>query len=433
MLKVSALIALMVTAFQLALQAIWNIPLQTGWKLALNVLVVNLLIFAYFTRTMTQNSRLQRATALSPDQGRLATDPTLQIIHQTLPYLRRGLNEHTALKTVEIVKSISGVGAVAITDRENVLAFVGAACEKHRTGDPILTGATKQVIATGVMKIVTSQEALECPKFHECDCPLVSSVIVPLKCQEHVVGALKLYRTESEHLPAQVVKLAAGIADILSLQIELAQLDREAQLAAEARLDALRAQINPHFLFNTLNTIIMKSRTDPGEARRLLIRLADFFRYAVKNEGHFAPFSQEFAFIRTYLFLEKARFGDKLQIRYDIDPQVLSVNVPVLTIQPLVENAVKHGIMPKMEGGTVQLIAYLDFLNLRTNIVVRDDGVGMTPEMCAELLKPGSSGGGVGLNNIHERLKRLFGKRFSFTIESQVNQGTTVSLRIPLK
>lgn len=433
MLKVSAIVAIMVTALQLLLQAVWDIPLQTGWRLALNILLVNLVIFVYFTHVLNRNVRLQRGGGFAVTQNRVAPDPTLQIVSQTLPYLRRGLNEHTAKKTVEIVKNLSGVGAVAITDREKVLAFVGAACEKHRPGDRILTGATKSTLATGRLKIVTSQAALECPKFHACDCPLISSVIVPLRCRGHVVGALKLYKTEDPSVPPSLVRLASGIADILSLQIELAQLDREAQLAAEARLDALRAQINPHFLFNTLNTIIMKSRTDPGQARRLLIKLADFFRYAIKSEGHFSPFSQEFAFVRTYLFLEKARFEDKLKIYYDIDPQVLSVNVPVLTIQPLLENAVKHGILPKENGGTVQLQANLDVINLRTNIIVKDDGVGIPPEQLKNLLKPEGRSAGVGLSNIHERLTRLYGKRFTFNIESVVDQGTTVHLRIPLK
>jgi LytS/YehU family sensor histidine kinase len=138
------------------------------------------------------------------------------------------------------------------------------------------------------------------------------------------------------------------MAGILSLHLELAELAGAQQLAADAELDALRAQINPHFLFNTLNTIASRIRTDPEEARQLLLRLADFFRYAIRQHGQFADFAQEYAFVRTYVTLEQARFGDRLQVEYDVDPQVLGVEVPVLVIQPLVENAVKHGLGAKV-------------------------------------------------------------------------------------
>ncbi|WP_202923097.1 sensor histidine kinase, partial [Nesterenkonia haasae] len=231
----------------------------------------------------------------------------------------------------------------------------------------------------------------------------------------------------------------------------LAELDREKQLAASARLDALRAQINPHFLFNILNTIASKARTRPDEARELLLRLSEFFRYAVRQEGHLAEFAQEYFFVRTYISLEQARFGDRLQVRYDIDPQVLTSRVPVLTIQPLVENAVKHGIGSKPEGGTVRLRARVDPLTRTTSIRVSDDGVGMDPEVLAKLTAgegdvgdhadaaltdPSSAAGehaGVGLRNISERLDSLFGDRYDLSISTPKSGGTVVELKIPLR
>ena len=223
------------------------------------------------------------------------------------------------------------------------------------------------------------------------------------------------------------------LANILSLHLELAEADRERQLAADARLNALRAQINPHFLFNTLNTITSKARTDPEEARRLLVRLSDFFRYSIRQDGHFADFAQEYFFVRTYLSLEQARYGESLHVRFDVDPQVLSVQVPVLTIQPLIENAVKHGLAEKVGGGTVHLKARVDPLSRTTLIQVRDDGVGMDDELLDKVLYGAAPSGGIGLRNINQRLEKLFGERYSMHVRSGDDKGTTVDLRLPLR
>lgn len=224
-----------------------------------------------------------------------------------------------------------------------------------------------------------------------------------------------------------------GLAGILSLHLELAELDLERKLAVDAKLDALRAQINPHFLFNTLNTIASKARTEPEEARRLLLRLSDFFRYAVRQDRHLVEFGQEYFFVRTYLSLEKARYGDRLRIRYDVDPQVLTAQVPVLTIQPLVENAVKHGLADKVDGGTVRLKARVDPLTRTTSIRVTDDGVGIGRDMLERLTSgDGAANGGVGLSNISQRLEALYGERYRLDIQSRAGGGTVVELQIPL-
>jgi sensor histidine kinase YesM len=224
-----------------------------------------------------------------------------------------------------------------------------------------------------------------------------------------------------------------GMARILSLHLELAELDRERRLAANAKLDALRAQINPHFLFNTLNTIASKARTDPEEARQLLLRLSDFFRYSIRQQGQFAEFALEYSFVRTYVSLEQARFGDRLAVRYDVDPQVLSVQVPVLTIQPLVENAIKHGLADKVGGGSVTLKARVNPLGSTTLIRVKDDGVGMDADLLQEILSGNGHDGGIGLRNISERLEMLFGDRYTFDIQSKPREGTIVTLQVPLR
>lgn len=364
------------------------------------------------------------------EEGDEHLDSTLLIANETLPFLRQGLNEETAQKAAEIILKISDVAAVAITDRERVLAYVGAGCERHQPGMLILTQATKQVIQTGELKIVDNKEKLKCP-VKDCDCPLEAAVIAPLKCRGQIQGCVKLYQTKEGQMPPHVVKLAVGIAQLLGVQMELAELDRQTQLVTKAELQALHAQINPHFLFNTLNTIIMFSRTNPETARRLLIRLAGFFRQTLKTHGHFNNLREELEYVNTYLILEKARFREKLRILRDIDRDLMNFQIPVLTLQPLVENAVKHGIMPKVGSGAVQIIIKKEHGEL--HIWVKDDGVGIPKEKISQVLLPGvGSGTGVGLSNVHERLKSLFGEEYGLNITSDIDQGTTVHVRVPL-
>ncbi len=408
--------------FNLAAFALVFIPGMPGWTAGLVMLVTGAATTLHVIRYLQKGGKM---CVLEEHP----LDPTLRIANETLPYLRRGLNEDTAAKTVEIIKTIAEVAAVAITDREKVLAYIGAGSDHHKPGGPIMTDATKTVINTGDLMVVKNRYGLICPVD---GCPLESAVIAPLKCKGEVAGTVKLYQVKQGDVHPALVKLAEGVAQMLGLQMELAELDRQAQLVTKAELDALQAQINPHFLFNTLNTIIMFSRTNPETARRLLIRLASFFRYALKRHGHFNTLKEEIEYLNTYLILEKARFRDKLRIIRDINESLLDYQVPVLTIQPLVENAVKHGILPKQGQGTVWIRA---FLEEEEEIIfeIKDDGVGIPPQKMPNILRLGyGSGNGVGLSNVHERLKGLFGEEYGLRVESTPGEGTSVFIRIPL-
>lgn len=403
------------------------VPEPGRWILVWALLALNILALAFLNlrRLRVQN----RATAET--RRFQEADHTLEIAYETLPYMRQGLNPETALKSALIIQKISGVAAVAITDREKVLSFTGAGCEKHPPGEEILAAAAKEAIAYGRTKIVDSQRQLNCPRRKACDCPLGAAVAVPLVSQGEAAGAVILFGPRDGEMPPHIVNLATGVAQLLGMQIELAELDRQAHLLWKAELDALRAQINPHFLFNTLNTIIMYSRINPEKARRLLVRLAEFFRQTLKSSGHFHTFHEELHYIRTYLYLEQARFQDRLKARYRIDQGTLRALVPVLTIQPIVENAVKYGIGQKVGMGTVEIAARVEEGILVVSI--SDDGVGMSSELLGKVLQPGfGSGNGVGLSNLWERLRRLYGEEFRFKMESKEGEGTMVTLSFPL-
>jgi two-component system LytT family sensor kinase len=416
------------TLLYLVTQVLLDPPTGVGLLVAVGLAITTGLILGFPSILRGPRDGLGPSTRgqLLRSRGRDGEPSSVAVFGRNLP-LRSGLTTEAAERTVRSLRPVLAGDAVAITDRENVLAFVGPGGDHHKSSHQVSTAATRHVLASGRTRVLRNHRELGCP---DAACPLRTAVIAPLRVGERVVGTLKVYRVDDTPPAREPVQ---DLANILSLHLELAEADRERQLAADARLNALRAQINPHFLFNTLNTITSKARTDPEEARRLLVRLSDFFRYSIRQDGHFAGFAQEYFFVRTYLSLEQARYGESLHVRYDVDPQVLSVQVPVLTIQPLVENAVKHGLSEKVGGGTVILKARVDPLSRTTLIQVRDDGVGMPDDLLDRVLSGDAPSGGIGLRNINQRLESLFGERYSMHVESGRNKGTAVDLRLPLR
>lgn len=401
-----------------ASQVVVHPPLPAQTTLVIGLIATNLAILGYPSVLRGPRQRRRRRGKAEGDVAslvRLGTGPGA---------LRQGLTLEAAERTVDLLRPLLGGDAVAITDREHMLAFAGPGADHHTPGSELWAPEREKVLRTGRSAISTS---ISC---RHTGCPLRSAAFAPLTVGDEVIGTVTVYRQTP--LPPRL-ELVEGVAGVLSLHLELAGLEAQARASTDTQLEVLRAQINPHFLFNVLNTIASKARTDPDETRQLLLRLADFFRYAIDQRSQFAEFAQEYFFLRTYLSLEQARYGDSLNVRFDVDPQVLSVQVPVLTIQPLVENAVKHGLAEKVGGGTVSLRARVDPLSRTTLIQVRDDGVGMSDELLDRVLSGHAPSGGIGLHNINQRLQNLFGERYSMHVQSGRDKGTSVDLHLPLK
>ena len=194
----------------------------------------------------------------------------------------------------------------------------------------------------------------------------------------------------------------------------------------QARLDALTAQINPHFLFNTLNSIASLVRTDPETARQVIFRLSNILRRLLQKHENFTPLSDELAFIDDYLAIEVIRFGqDKLQIVKEIEEQTLSLMVPSMLLQPLVENAIRHGLAPRVEGGVICLRSSRE--NGRLLLEVRDNGVGISPSQLEQVHRHG-----IGMSNVRERLRVLYGSEFTFQIQRPAEGGTSIRIGVPL-
>jgi two-component system LytT family sensor kinase len=197
------------------------------------------------------------------------------------------------------------------------------------------------------------------------------------------------------------------------------------ELAATAQLAALRAQINPHFLFNSLNSIAQLIHADPAKAEACVERLADIFRYILhRAEQEFVPLSEELQMTSAYLDIERARFDERLRVETRVDPRSMRQMIPNLILQPLVENAVKHGLSRKIGVGTVSIDASVDGELL--TLTVGDDGLGMPERVLGEVWDRG-----VGLRNLRERLERLYGPEHLPVIESAPGRGTVVRLKLP--
>jgi two-component system LytT family sensor kinase len=223
---------------------------------------------------------------------------------------------------------------------------------------------------------------------------------------------------------SSVMCVAMAIKIWNNTRIEM-NLEQNQQLLLKARMDALTSQINPHFLFNTLNTVSSLIRFDPDMARGVVLKLSNILRRLLRKTETFVPLREELEFIDDYLDIEVIRFGrDKLQIFKEVDPETLDTFVPSMLLQPMVENSIKHGLAPRLEGGEIHIRTH--HRDGRLSIEIDDNGLGISPERLAEVF-----GGGIGISNVHERLRLLYGDQFQMDIRSQEGQGTQIHIEIP--
>ncbi|MGH3342510.1 MAG: sensor histidine kinase, partial [Carbonactinosporaceae bacterium] len=316
--------------------------------------------------------------------------------------------------------ALLGTAAVALTDGERLLAWDGAG-DRHLSDAVAHCAETVERGRTHVL----GPGRVACS---EPDCPVRYAIVAPLTTEGRVVGSLTAYGAGAS---AGLVRAVNEVARWVSGQLELAELARSRTLLMEAEVRALRAQISPHFVYNSLTAIASFVRTDPERARELLLEFADFTRYSLRRHGDFTTLAEELRSIDRYLLLERARFGDRLQVTLQVAPEVLPVAVPFLCLQPLVENAVQHGMEGRAEPGRITIVA--EDGGAEAVISVEDDGVGMNPEQLRARLAGDRAGAlsGVGLGNVDERLRQVYGDEHGIVVETAPGAGTKVSMRVP--
>lgn len=361
--------------------------------------------------------------------GAIQAQKTLRIMEKTLAYLRNGLNSESAQAVCQIIHKEINTSAVAITNSSEILAHVGLNDDHHRPNSPIQTQITMDVIQKGEI-VVADHESIQC---RVKGCKLGAAVIAPLKQRDKTIGTLKFYfRSEKEITPV-IMELITGLSALLSNQLEMADSDKAYQLAKEAEIKALQAQISPHFLFNTLNTILSLVRVNPAKARKLLVSLSHFLRQNLSvTTQNLTTLEQELKQVKAYLAIEEARFVDKLTVIYEIEKHALWQSIPPLTLQPIVENAIKHGMKNKERDCMIKMTIFTQ--NHTTFVKIKDNGHGMSTERSEQICKApinSDTGSGVALYNVNRRLTNMFGDHATLKIKSELEKGTEISFSIP--
>ncbi|MEF1327701.1 sensor histidine kinase [Vibrio sp. M260121] len=344
----------------------------------------------------------------------------LSIADRSVGILSTGFNSENADKIARIIYEETKVGAVAITDQEKILAFVGIGDDHHRPNTPISSQSTLDSMEKNdIIYLDGSERPYQCSLAK--DCKLGSALIIPLRAGKEVVGTIKLYEPKRKLFSTANMSMAEGIAQLLSSQILYGDYQQQQTLLAQAEIKLLHAQVNPHFLFNALNTISAITRRDPDKARELIQNLSHFFRSNLKQNINTVTLKEELAHVNSYLSIEKARFTDRLEVEIDIEPELLDIKLPSFTLQPLVENAIKHGISNMLEGGKVKI--YSQAHPQGALITVEDNAGSYEP--------PKENHSGLGMEIVDKRLSNQFGRDSALKITSQQHQFTKMSFIIP--
>ncbi|WP_458046300.1 LytS/YhcK type 5TM receptor domain-containing protein [Phytobacter sp. AG2a] len=353
--------------------------------------------------------------AIAGRQAKLALD----IANKTLP-LFRNVNNESLRKVCDIIRRDIDADAVAITNVDHVLVYVGVGEDNYHDNDDIISPTTRQAIDSGEIIIKNNDEAHRTPEIH-------SMLVIPLWEQGVVTGTLKIYYCHAHQITSSLQEMAVGLSQIISTQLEVSRAEQLREMANKAELRALQSKINPHFLFNALNAISSSIRLNPDTARQLIYNLSRYLRYNIElKDDEQIDIKKELYQIKDYIAIEQARFGDKLTVIYDIDEEVSCV-IPSLLIQPLVENAIVHGIQPCKGKGVVTIS--IAECGHRVRIAVRDTGNGISPEMIARVEANEMPGNKIGLLNVHQRVKLLYGEGLHI---KRLTQGTEIAFYVPM-
>ncbi len=351
--------------------------------------------------------------------SRVFSAKALTIANRTVGIMSQGFTPEASGKIAHIVQEETGVGAVAITDTDKILAFIGTGEDHHKPGTPITSAITLQAIAQNkVLFADGNSQPYRCSISPQCQ--LGSVLVIPLQGDEGVIGTIKLYEPKKRLFLKINHTLGEGIANLLSQQLLAGRLEQQQRLLVQSELKLVQAQINPHFLFNTLNTISAITRRDPGRARELLLHLSRFFRNNLKRQSGLTTLREEQEHCLSYLEIEQARFGERLTVINEIPPHLAEVQLPSFTLQPLIENAIKHGICSLLGEGRLRLFAREP-----------PEAITLCVEDNAGAWQPSGQGDGLGMSLVDKRLKSAFGERYGIDVQWEPEQWTRVSLTLP--
>ncbi|WP_394553387.1 sensor histidine kinase [Agromyces sp. MMS24-JH15] len=341
-----------------------------------------------------------------------ATYQTLHLASRAAKHVRGGFDGADAARAGRHLRTMLGCESLALVDPAGLVTVEGDDDVR------VIAGALASAAQSAGKPHVQRRIAIGSGE--------TDAVAAPILIGDRSAGAIVAFAAP---VRAGLVRATGEVASWVASQVELGELDASRAALAEAEVRALRAQISPHFIYNALNAIASFINTDPAKARELVLEFADFTRYSFRRHGDFTTVAEELRSIDSYLELERARFGERLRVTLQVAPEVLSTVVPFLSIQPLVENAVRHGLESKEGGGRITITAADS--GAFAEVSVEDDGVGIDPVVLEEVLAGGSPGEHVGLRNVDARLRQVYGEDHGLVVETNLGAGTLVRMRVP--
>ena len=346
----------------------------------------------------------------------------LKVAASTEGILRRGFNQENSMKVAQVLHLELDIGAVAITDHEKLLAFTGIGADHHLPGSPISSEYTWQAIERGEVVYADGNEVPYRCSLHP-HCKLGSTLVIPLYGENsRVIGTIKLYEAKNRLFSSINRTLGEGIAQLLSAQILAGQYERQKQMLTQSEIKLLHAQVNPHFLFNALNTLVAVIRRDNEQACQLVQYLSTFFRKNLKRPSEIVTLADEIEHVNAYLQIEQARFQSRLRVQLNV-PQALSqVQLPAFTLQPIVENAIKHGTSQLLGVGEVTVNACQNGEYLQLSI---EDNAGLYQEK--------NTSSGLGMSLVDKRLRARYGDDCGIKVDYESDRFTRITLRLPLE
>lgn len=377
------------------------------------MIVANAIGAALFALVMHDRQR-EREQVAADSSAR-----ALRVAQRTLGILAHGVDPAAAPRVARIILEETGAGAVCITDARSVLAFEGLGADHHAAPGPIVSHFTRRAIETGEVVFADGvTEHYNCPITSAC--PLDAVLISPLTLDGQVVGTVQLFEPRHRRFSSVNRSLGEGLAALLSAQLVASRYEQAKGLLTQQELKLIQAQVNPHFLFNALNTVAAVLRADPGRARDLLLHLAAFFRKNLKRPAEIASLREELEHVGAYLEIEKARFADRLTVEIDVDPALLELRLPAFTLQPLVENAFKHGLANALGPGTARIRARRE--GAQAVLEIEDDAGAYVEPV---------GGDGLGLRSVDRRIRTLIGPGYGVTVSCVPGVLTRVTVRVP--
>ncbi len=372
---------------------------------------------------------------MDPDYVRARqTDLMLKISNGMVDLMSEGMTPDAAQQICEMLLPRTAAIAVAITDTYSILGYAGYMKSENPQGAKIRTQATHETLKDGVARAIYNPHEIGLPE----DAKLIrAAIIVPIEFGGDIVGTLKFYYRSSRRITETQKSIAQGLGKLLSTEVAASKLEEQRELATSMELKMLQSQINPHFLFNTINTISAFIRTDPPKARTMLREFAVFYRSTLENAEEQIELARELEQTQRYFMFEVARFGeDRLEMTVDLtsgieyeDFAVEEMMVPPFLLQPIVENSVKHA-MP--ESGKLTVSVSAESKGYDVLLHVEDNGIGMDERTRLNIMDPESQTGlGIAVKNVNDRMRGFYGPNAAMIVESTLGVGTVVTLVFP--